>query len=86
MISKVSLHSRNIPRSGIRKIFDRVLKLEDVINFSLGEPDFQTPEHIKQAAIEAIREGYTHYTPNCGLRDFREAVASSRRWRDLESA
>ena len=46
----------------------------DVIDLSLGEPDFDTPEHIKQAAIEAIQQNFTHYTPVPGYLDLREAV------------
>jgi aspartate aminotransferase len=47
-----------------------------VINLSLGEPDFDTPDHIKQAAIQAIHDNYTHYTPVAGYLDLREAVCS----------
>jgi aspartate aminotransferase len=46
----------------------------DVIDMSLGEPDFDTPDHIKQAAITAIQENWTHYTPVAGLPDLRQAV------------
>jgi aspartate aminotransferase len=46
----------------------------DVIDMSLGEPDFDTPEHIKEAAIRAIRDNWTHYTPVAGLPDLRQAV------------
>ncbi len=46
----------------------------DVINMSLGEPDFDTPEFIKEAAIEAIRQNYSHYTPVAGYKDLLEAV------------
>jgi len=48
---------------------------ENIISFSIGEPDFDTPEHIKQAAINAIQENYTHYTPSAGIPELREAVA-----------
>ncbi|MFT3902003.1 MAG: pyridoxal phosphate-dependent aminotransferase [Niabella sp.] len=48
----------------------------DVIDLSLGEPDFDTPEHIKQAAIKAINENYSHYTPVPGYLDLREAVCT----------
>ena len=46
----------------------------DVIGFGAGEPDFNTPEHIKEAAIEAIRENFTKYTPSAGIMPLREAV------------
>lgn len=48
----------------------------DVINLSIGEPDFNTPEYIKEAALEAIRENYTHYTPVSGYPELRKAIAA----------
>jgi len=50
-------------------------KGEKLIHFELGEPDFDTPQHIREAAKRALDEGYTHYTPNAGLFELREAVA-----------
>ncbi len=47
---------------------------KDVINLSIGEPDFGTPEHIKEAAIQAIKEGHSHYTPVPGYLDLRQAI------------
>src|SRR6185503_19817183 len=47
----------------------------DVVNFSAGEPDFDTPEHIKEAAIEALRKGMTKYTDVKGIEPLREAIA-----------
>src|SRR6476620_4030010 len=47
----------------------------DVIDLTVGEPDFDTPEFIKQYAIEGLQKGYTKYTPTSGLRAFRECVA-----------
>ncbi|MEM1570131.1 MAG: pyridoxal phosphate-dependent aminotransferase [Candidatus Bathyarchaeia archaeon] len=49
----------------------------DIIHFEIGEPDFDTPEHIKEAAIKALREGFTHYTPSPGIPELREAIADS---------
>jgi len=46
-----------------------------IIHLEIGEPDFDTPDHIKEAAIRALRDGYTHYTPAAGLREAREAIA-----------
>lgn len=54
---------------------------KDIIGFGAGEPDFDTPEHIKQAAIEAIRAGFTKYTPVAGIPKLRQAVAD-KFWRD----
>lgn len=48
---------------------------QDIVSFGVGEPDFDTPEHIKEAAIQAIREGFTKYTPVSGIDGLREAVA-----------
>ena len=47
----------------------------DIIDLSLGEPDFETPEHIKAAAKKAIDDGFTHYTPVAGYLDVRKAIA-----------
>ena len=48
----------------------------DVIDLSLGEPDFDTPQHIKDAAIKAINDNWSHYTPVAGFLDLREAVCT----------
>ena len=48
---------------------------EDVCNFGAGEPDFDTPEHIKAAAIEALNDGFTKYTPSSGIPELRQAIA-----------
>jgi aspartate aminotransferase len=48
---------------------------QDIVNLNLGEPDFDTPEHIRQAAIEAINQGYTHYPPVAGYPELRQAVS-----------
>ena len=61
--------------SGIRKFFDIVATMDDVISLGIGEPDFTTPEPILEAGIEAIRKGETHYTSNAGIYELREAVS-----------
>ena len=48
---------------------------KSIVHLEIGEPDFDTPEHIKEAAIRALHDGYTHYTPSAGLYEAREAVA-----------
>ena len=48
----------------------------DVVSLAAGEPDFDTPEHIKQAAVEALRQGFTKYTPTAGIPELREAIAA----------
>jgi aspartate aminotransferase len=59
--------------SGIRKCFEGAGP--GAINLGLGQPDFDTPEHIKRAAIMAVEKGFTGYTPNCGYPELREALA-----------
>ncbi|MEG1886808.1 MAG: aminotransferase class I/II-fold pyridoxal phosphate-dependent enzyme [Oscillospiraceae bacterium] len=64
-----------IKPSGIRKFFDIAEEMEDVISLGVGEPDFQTPWHIRQAGITSLEEGKTRYTSNWGLKSLREEVA-----------
>src|SRR5215813_14333612 len=47
----------------------------DVVHLEIGEPDFDTPKHIIEAACDALRNGYTHYTPASGIPELREAIA-----------
>ncbi|RPI83342.1 MAG: aminotransferase class I/II-fold pyridoxal phosphate-dependent enzyme [Chloroflexi bacterium] len=61
--------------SGIRKFFDIVATMKDVISLGIGEPDFVTPEPIVEAGIRSLKGGYTHYTSNSGLFELREALA-----------
>ena len=65
----------NVSASGIRKFFDLVATMDNVISLGVGEPDFVTPLHIRQAAIESIQKGTTAYTSNFGLLSLREAIA-----------
>ena len=75
MESKFSDRARRLPPSKFAEIRRLVIERTDLIRLELGEPDFDTPQHIKQAAIEAINEGLTHYTSAEGLLELREAVA-----------
>ncbi|HEX3988436.1 MAG TPA: aminotransferase class I/II-fold pyridoxal phosphate-dependent enzyme [Verrucomicrobiae bacterium] len=68
---------RAIPRSGIRDFFDIVQTMKDVISLGVGEPDFVTPWHIREAAIYALEAGRTSYTSNLGLLSLREAISTS---------
>ena len=63
------------PASGIRKMFDLADKYPDAIKLTVGEPNFDTPVNIKEAAKKAIDDGFTHYSPNGGLKELREAIA-----------
>lgn len=65
----------DIKPSGIRKFFDILVEMEDVISLTVGEPDFVTPRHIRNAAIESLEKGKTYYTGNSGLPALREAIA-----------
>jgi aminotransferase len=66
---------RAVPPSGIRKFFDILATMDDVISLGVGEPDFDTPEHIVQAGIDSLRRGRTHYTSNYGTIELRVALA-----------
>src|SRR5881394_2879416 len=66
---------RDIPRSGIREFFDIVQAMPDVISLGVGEPDFVTPWHIREAAIYALERGKTSYTSNLGLLKLRQAIS-----------
>ncbi len=68
---------RDIPRSGIREFFDLVQGQKDIISLGVGEPDFVTPWHIREAAIYALERGRTTYTSNLGLPKLREAIAEN---------
>jgi aspartate/methionine/tyrosine aminotransferase len=64
-----------IPGSEIRKIYNMVIGRTDVFDMTVGIPDFDTPQHIKEAAKQAIDDGYTRYTHNAGLIEVREALS-----------
>lgn len=66
---------RDIPRSGIRDFFDIVSSREGVISLGIGEPDFVTPWHIRDAAVRALDRGATSYTSNMGLLSLRRGIA-----------
>ena len=72
----VADHVRDIPRSGIRDFFEIVQSMQGVISLGIGEPDFVTPWHIREAAIYALERGKTGYTSNLGLLRLREEIAS----------
>lgn len=67
---------QTIKPSGIRKFFDLASQIEGVISLGVGEPDFDTPWHIREAAIYSIEEGRTHYTANQGLLELREEIVA----------
>lgn len=65
---------QEIEVSGIRKFYNMVSHIDDVISFTIGQPDFQTPEHVKLAGMQAIEENFTSYTPNAGIIELRKAA------------
>jgi aminotransferase len=71
----VSSRARDIPPSGIRKFFDLLLTMEDVITLGVGEPDFNTPWTVSEAGIYAIEQGHTSYTSNKGLLLLRQLIS-----------
>lgn len=62
--------------SGIRKFFDLVSEMDDVISLGVGEPDFDTPWHIREEGIYSLEKGRTYYTSNAGLMELREEISS----------
>ena len=66
----------NIKPSGIRKFFDLVSEMDDVISLGVGEPDFDTPWHIRDEGIYALERGKTFYTSNSGLKELREEICN----------
>lgn len=72
---KISNMTQEIGGSPIRKMFNIASKMTDVISFTVGEPDFVTPQNIMDAAARAMNEGETHYTLNAGILPLRKAVA-----------
>ncbi|HEX7056538.1 MAG TPA: aminotransferase class I/II-fold pyridoxal phosphate-dependent enzyme [Bacilli bacterium] len=65
---------RDIPPSGIRKFFDLAVASKDVISLGVGEPDFITPWHVREASVYGLEQGKTTYTPNAGLPELRELI------------
>jgi aminotransferase len=72
---RIAARVRDIPRSGIRDFFDIVSSRDDVISLGVGEPDFVTPWHIREAAISALEQGVTSYTSNLGLLSLRKELS-----------
>ena len=70
---------KTIPFSGIRKVFEKVVELEhageDIVKFITGRPDFDTPHHIKEAAKQALDEGFVHYTSNYGIPELLDLIS-----------
>jgi aspartate aminotransferase/aminotransferase len=72
----ISDRLRNIKPSGVRRIFDLARQMKNPINLSIGEPDFDIPEPLKEEGIEWIRKGFNKYTPTQGIPELREKIVS----------
>ncbi len=72
----LSQRVRSLKPSGIRKFFDIINTMPDVISLGVGEPDFVTPEHIRNAGVRSIEQGRTRYTSNYGMLELREEIAA----------
>lgn len=66
---------KSIPASGIRRFFDVVSQMKDVVSLGVGEPDFVTPQRIRDACVRSLDEGRTGYTSNYGLLEFRQSIS-----------
>ena len=73
---KLSKVVEEIKPSGIRKFFDIVSEMKDAISLGVGEPDFDTPWHIRDEGIFALEKGKTFYTSNAGLKDLRTEISN----------
>jgi aminotransferase len=74
--ARLSRRVRDVPPSGIRRFFDVINTMPDVISLGVGEPDFDTPAVVVEAGIRSLREGRTHYTSNYGTLELRQALAA----------
>lgn len=73
--NRINTVVRDIPRSGIRDFFDIVSTMKDVISLGIGEPDFDTPWHVRESTVFALERGATHYTSNLGYLELRKALS-----------
>ncbi|HEX5939104.1 MAG TPA: aminotransferase class I/II-fold pyridoxal phosphate-dependent enzyme, partial [Dehalococcoidia bacterium] len=72
----LSRRVQDMPASGIRRFFDLLGSIDGVISLGVGEPDFVTPWHIRDAAIRSLERGQTHYTSNYGLPELRRTLSA----------
>ena len=70
----LSARAASLQPSGIRKFFDILAEMPDAISLGIGEPDFQTPWHIRDAGIRSLEKGFTKYSSNAGMSDLRRAI------------
>ena len=75
-LHRIAERMRKIDASGIRKVFDLAAKMTNPINLSIGQPDFDVPDALKDEAIAAIRRGMNKYTQTQGTAELRAAIAA----------
>lgn len=73
----LSTVTKKVTPSPIRQMFNKAIGMTDVVSFTVGEPDFSTPDNIVEAAIKALRNGEHRYTPNAGIMPLRQAVSTA---------
>ena len=83
-MSILSKRTERVSDSPIRKMVGKAAKMDNVISFALGEPDFDTPQNIISAAVDALKRGETHYSPNKGIEPLRKAIAAAYRRKGLD--
>ena len=71
----ISQRATQLSPSGIRRFFDLLNSIEGVISLGVGEPDYATPWHISEAAIESLKKGFTMYTSNSGMPELRQELS-----------
>ncbi len=76
-LCRIASRMNKLDASGIRKVFDLAAKMTDPINLSIGQPDFDVPDSVKDSAVEAIRKGHNRYTQTQGTAALREKIARS---------
>jgi aminotransferase len=76
MAAMISPLVKSVPPSGIRKYFDMINEMENVISLGIGEPDFVTPWNIRESGIYSLEKGHTHYTPNSGFLELRKEISN----------
>src|SRR5512135_2288556 len=81
MADRIAKRIADVPPSGIRKFFDISATMADVISLGIGEPDFVTPDVIRQAGVASLQRGETAYTSNSGILELRQAIAA--KWEQL---
>ena len=74
---KLSKRANRIEPSLTRKLYDMAKSYDDVVDFTLGDPDYETPDRIKEAGCRAIREGRTKYSENAGVLELRKVIAGA---------